>query len=182
MQHNTPALDHAVTAALERLAETEARAARQARTRGDAKEAAYFQRACTSYTNALIEYSQCVRPQQLPSGAWLLPSRRPGEPPHIIRMDGDWICDCRAGSMAHWPIGLIIGLEVAQDYLDQLDGGEAETSPPPPPTPILTLPSVVVTQPITTPADVGPALGRLSPAARMGQRLALAAMARARYL
>jgi hypothetical protein len=178
--HDTPALDRAVTAALERLAETEARAARQARTRGETKEAAYFQRAVNAYVKALGFWLAGLRPTQTPNG-WLLPSQRPGEAPHKLTLDGGWICTCPSGEHIHWASALIVGIEVGQDDLDQF-GGETETPPPPEPTPIvveqtpagLTLSRDDVTLVVTTPAEVAQAIGRLSPAARMGQRLALA--------
>lgn len=111
----------AVEAALERLATENADHARVARTAGEKSDAAYFQRAATAYTNALIEYKRGVRPERLASGAWLLPSRRAGEAPHIIRHDGDWTCGCKAGASMHWPIALIIGIEVAMDDQERFD-------------------------------------------------------------
>jgi len=106
-------IEATVAAALERLADENADHARAARTAGEKGDATFFQRACTSYTNALIEWRAGVRPERLASGAWLLPSRRPGEPPHIVRHDGDYMCNCSAGAVMHWPLALIIGLEVA---------------------------------------------------------------------
>lgn len=178
--HTTPAHDLAVVAALERLAEIEARAARLARTRGDAKEAGFFQRAANAYAKALGFWLTGLRPTKTPNG-YLLPSQRPGEAPHKLHFSGDWLCTCPAGESMHWAKALLIGMEVAQDDLDQF-GGETEAPPPPPPPfilvehtpPGLTLSRDDVTCFVTTPAEVAGAIGRLSPAARMGQRLALA--------
>jgi len=186
-------LDTYIASALERLAERESLAARAARQRHQAgdtaakAEAVYFQRACTAYTNALIEYRHGVRPEQLTSGAWLLPSRRPGEPPHIVRMDGDWICNCKAGSAMHWPIALIVGIEVAHDDMERLDGDDGEPledSPPPTPITVSTTPGGLafsrhgLTQFITDPADVAGAIQRLlsrpADARALGARLAQA--------
>jgi len=121
--HTAGPLDMAVEGALERLAEESAGAMRLARADKDKAGGTFWQRAATSYTNALIEYRKGVRPELLASGAWLLPSRRAGEAPHIVRMDGDWICSCKAGAAMHWSIALIIGCEVAQDAMQQFDDG-----------------------------------------------------------
>lgn len=31
------------------------------------------------------------------------------EAPHLVRMDGDWVCSCPAGASLHWPIALVTG-------------------------------------------------------------------------
>lgn len=108
----------AVEGALEQLAIDNGGHARTAETKDDR---AYFRRAATSFGNALIEYKAGVRPAPLASGAWLLPSRRPGEAPHIVRMDGDWTCSCKAGASMHWPIALIVGIEVSHDAMERFD-------------------------------------------------------------
>lgn len=116
----------AVEGALERLALDTAQHARTAETTTDRT---FFRRSATAYTNALIEYRNGVRPQLLAGGAYLLPSRRPGEPAHIVSMDGDWTCSCKAGASMHWPIALVIGIEVSHDDMERFD------DPPSAPTP-----------------------------------------------
>jgi hypothetical protein len=186
-------IDTYIAAALERLAATEATAAAHARTRGDRREAAYFQRAANAYARALGYHLDGVRPQQTPGG-WLLPSQRPGEAPHLLRLDGSWTCSCKSGQHIHWASALIIGIEVAHDDMGRLDGGdedleiEQETPPPPPPA----LPGIVVSQTdsgaltfsrdnvtafVTTPEDVAGAIARLAgpvDGRALGQRLAAA--------
>lgn len=113
----TQRTERAVAGVLEQKAEEHAAYAWTARVEGEKADAAFFQRAVTAYTNALIEWQRGVRPISLGQNKWLLPSRRPGEAPHIVRMDGDWMCTCKAGSQMHWPIALIIGLETVVDDL-----------------------------------------------------------------
>jgi hypothetical protein len=120
-------VEAAVEGALERLAQEHSAAARLATEAGDKAHATAERRTTTAYTNALIEYRRGVRPQLLDSGAWLLPSRRAGEAPHIVTMDGDWVCSCVAHDSMHWPIALVIGCEVAGDMLDASDDGAAES-------------------------------------------------------
>lgn len=122
-------VDAAIEGALERLAEESAGAMRLARADGDKAGGTFWQRAATSYTNALIEYRKGVRPELLASGAWLLPSRRPGEAPHIVRMDGDWVCSCKAGASMHWSLALIIGIEVAHDDMQRFDDPPSDPTP-----------------------------------------------------
>jgi hypothetical protein len=119
-------VDAAIEGALERLAEESATAMRLARADGDKAGGAFWQRAATAYTNALIEYRKGVRPELLRSGAQLLPSRRAGEAPHIVRMDGDWTCSCKAGAAMHWSLALIIGIEVAHDDMARYDDGACD--------------------------------------------------------
>lgn len=115
----------AVEGALERLAlENSQHAATAAKI-----DRSHFRRAATAFTNALIEYKAGVRPQLLSSGAFLLPSRRAGEPPHIVSMDGDWVCSCKAGASMHWPIALVIGIEVAHDDMERFDDPPSEPTP-----------------------------------------------------
>lgn len=120
-------LDAAVEGALERLAGEHSAAARLAVASGDKGHATEERRQTTAFTNALIQYRAGVRPELLASGAWLLPSRRAGEAPHIVRMDGDWTCSCVAHDSMHWPIALVIGLEVAGDMLEAHDDGAPES-------------------------------------------------------
>jgi hypothetical protein len=104
-------VEQAAEGALERLAQqfsTEACLAARIHDKAATREA---RRNYTAHTNALIAYRAGVRPQLLASGAWLLPSRRAGEPPHIVTMDGDWVCNCKAGASMHWPIALVIGCD-----------------------------------------------------------------------
>jgi hypothetical protein len=127
LAHDAGPVDMAVEGALERLAIDNGQHAAVADTKDDR---AYFRRAATSFGNALIEYKAGVRPEPLASGAWLLPSRRPGEAPHIVRMDGDWTCSCKAQASMHWPIALIIGIEVANDDMTRFDDGDVEEDGP----------------------------------------------------
>lgn len=112
-----PPVEAAVEGALKRLATESSDAARCAAASGDKDGRTTFRRAATAYTNALIEFRKGVRPELLDSGAYLLPSRRAGEAPHLVRMDGDWVCSCPAGASLHWPIALVIAHEVAYDDL-----------------------------------------------------------------
>ena len=116
------AIDGAVAAALERLAETEASAARAARTATLPEDAKFFQRSANAYTKALCYWLAGVRPERTANG-YVLPSQRPGEAPHKLTLDGDWICTCAAGQSMHWAKALVVGLEVAQD--DQARFGDA---------------------------------------------------------
>lgn len=76
----------------------------------------FFQRASTAYTNALREWQRGVRPDQLPGGAWFLPSSSSsGGEGHILTMDGTWGCSCRAAGQMHWPIALLLAIELAED-------------------------------------------------------------------
>jgi hypothetical protein len=133
----TPHFDAMVAAALERLAEENARSARTARAAGLKDDARFFQRACNAYVRALSEWQQGTRPTRTPSGGWLLPSRSGGAD-HLLTLDGDWLCSCSSGTQIHWASALIIGLEVAQDDLARFDDGDDDremTAPnPEPPT------------------------------------------------
>lgn len=111
----------AVIGALAEQAQAHADHARTARRAHEPADATHFQRSATAYTNALVAYRSGVRPERLPDGSYLLPSRRPGEPAHIVRKDGDWVCCCRAGAAMHWPIALVIGLELAAEAMDAHD-------------------------------------------------------------
>jgi hypothetical protein len=114
-------VDRAVEGALERLSLDHSAHARAAAAGDAPKDASFFRRAATSYANALIQYRAGVRPELLTSGAYLLPSRRPSEPAHIVHMDGDWTCNCKAGASMHWPLALVIGIEVAHDQMELYD-------------------------------------------------------------
>lgn len=116
-------VEAAVEGALERLAIDHGQHAATAIGKDDR---AYFRRAATSYTNALIQYRAGVRPELLASGAWLLPSSRAGEAPHIVRLDGDWVCSCKAQQSMHWPIALVCGIEQAYEDMQTFDDGDVE--------------------------------------------------------
>jgi hypothetical protein len=116
-------MDAAIEGALERLALEHASAARLADRLGDMAHRKAERAAATAFTNALVQYKAGVRPELLPSGAWLIPSSTPGKPAHIVRMDGDWVCSCAAGANMHWPLALIIGLEGSQDDMERYDDG-----------------------------------------------------------
>lgn len=119
-------LDAAIEGALEQLACDHSGHAVTAQTKDDRT---YFRRSATSYTNALIQYRNGVRPERLASGAYLLPSRRAGEAPHLVTMDGDWTCNCCAGASMHWPLALVIGIEIAMDALQVFDDPPVESTP-----------------------------------------------------
>lgn len=123
-------VEAAVEGALERLSIDNGQHAATADTKEDR---AFFRRATTAFTNALIQYRAGVRPALLASGAWLLPSRRAGEAPHIVRMDGDWTCSCRAGHQAHWATAMLIAIEVSHDDLSRFDDGDVEIEDMPTP-------------------------------------------------
>ncbi len=114
----------AVMAALERLADENAGHARVARRAGETEDARYFQRAANAYLRAAEEWRKGVRPERTTAGGWRLPSRSDGQP-HLLTMDGDWVCSCKAGASMHWASALIIGMEVAYEDLDRFDGGDA---------------------------------------------------------
>lgn len=117
----TTTTESAVCGALERLAEENAQSARTARAEGVKEDARFFQRSANAYVKALQFYRAGLRPSPTERGGWLLPSQRAGEPPHLLRMDGDWTCTCAAGESMHWAKALIIGIEVALDDLDRYD-------------------------------------------------------------
>jgi hypothetical protein len=119
-------VEAAVEGALERLAIEHANAARLADRLGDKAHRKAERAAATAFTNALVQYKAGVRPQLLDSGAWLIPSSTPGKSAHIVTMDGDWTCSCAAGANMHWPLALIIALEVAQDDMQAHDDGDVE--------------------------------------------------------
>jgi hypothetical protein len=116
-------IDAAVEGALERLAIEHSNAARLADRLGDKAHRKTERAAATAFTNALVQYKAGVRPQLLDSGAWVIPSSTVGKPAHIVRMDGDWVCSCAAGANMHWPIALVIGIEVSNDDMQTYDDG-----------------------------------------------------------
>lgn len=118
-------VDAAVEGALERLALEHARSAETA----DKADRAFFRRAATAYTNALVQYRNGVRPEILASGARLIPSSQPGKPAHLVTMDGDWTCSCCARSSMHWPLALVIAIEIAHDDMTRFDDPPGEESP-----------------------------------------------------
>jgi hypothetical protein len=115
-----PPIDAAIEGALERLAFDNARRAETA----DKKDRAFFRRQATAYSNALDQYQRGVRPVVLDSGARIVPSSTPGNPAHIIRLEGDWTCSCKARQSMHWPIALVVGIEQAMDDMERFDDGD----------------------------------------------------------
>lgn len=113
-------VEQAICGALERLATTEAQSARTARAAGLKDDATFFQRAANAYAKALRFYLQGLRPEPTQTG-YLLPSQRDGEAPHLLTLDGSWICTCAAGESIHWASALIIGIEVGYDDLAGAD-------------------------------------------------------------
>jgi hypothetical protein len=122
-------LDAAIEGALERLAIEHSDAARLADATGDLAHRKAERAAATAFTNALAQYRAGVRPDVLPSGARLVPSSRPGQPAHLLTMDGDWVCSCCAGANMHWPIALVIGIEQAFEDMERFDDPPAEPTP-----------------------------------------------------
>jgi len=122
-------IDAAVEGALERLAIEHSDAARLADRLGDLAHRKVERAAATAFTNALVQYRNGVRPELLASGAQLLPSRRAGEAPHLVTMDGDFVCNCAAGGNMHWPLALIIGIEQAFDDMERFDDGDVDPTP-----------------------------------------------------
>jgi hypothetical protein len=122
-------IDAAVEGALERLAIEHSDAARLADRLGDMAHRKAERAAATAFTNALVQYRNGVRPELLASGAQLLPSRRAGEAPHLVTMDGDFVCNCAAGAHMHWPIALVIGIEQAFEDMQTFDDGDVEPTP-----------------------------------------------------
>lgn len=113
----------AVEGALERLALEHSQAAVLADELGDLAHRKVERAATTAFTNALIQYRAGIRPDVLASGAQLIPSSQPGKPPHLITMDGDFVCNCAAGANMHWPIALCIGIEQAFEDMTTFDDG-----------------------------------------------------------
>lgn len=109
-------VERMVMSALEKLAEQEAAAARLARTAGESEDTRLFQRSANAYAKALGYYQRGIRPEPTPNG-YTLPSQRAGEAPHLLTMDGDWVCTCPAGATAHWAKALVVGIETAFDGL-----------------------------------------------------------------
>lgn len=119
-------IELAVEGALESQAIEHANAARLADRLGDKAGRKAERAAATAFSNALKQYKAGVRPELLPNGSWLIPSSTAGKAPHIIHMDGDWVCCCAAGAAWHWPLALVIGIEVSHDHMQQFDGGDTE--------------------------------------------------------
>lgn len=126
----------ATCAALERLAEEHAASARAARLAGEREDAKFSQRAANAFVKALGLYRVGLRPDPTDRGGWLLPSQRPGEPPHLLRMDGDWVCTCVAGTTMHWATAMMIGIEAGQDCPAQGLVGIEDVVTAPEPTPM----------------------------------------------
>jgi len=126
MSTDMSTMELAVLAALERLADENARSADLARKCNEKADATFFQRAANSYVKALQFYRAGLRPDVLAPGRWLLPSQRPGEPPHLLHTDGDIRCTCPSADQIHWASALIIGIEVAHDILEAEGVGDGE--------------------------------------------------------
>lgn len=119
-------IERAVEGALERLIDEHSQAIRLAVQSGDKASATAERRQTTAFSNALDQYQKGIRPDVLPSGARRIPSSTPGKPVHIVTMDGDWVCSCQAGASMHWPIALVIGIEVAEDHMRAFDDPPGE--------------------------------------------------------
>lgn len=114
-----------VSGELARLADAEAQHARAARQVGEMAHAKDYQRMANAYANALAQYQAGIRPVALAGGRWTLPSRRSGEPAHVLTLEsGLWVCTCAAGATAHWASALMVGIEVADDAMLDADDDE----------------------------------------------------------
>lgn len=92
---------------------------REAREKGLKDEAKGWQRAANAYSRALQRWNEGVRPNRLEGGRWMLPSQRTGEAPHILSLDGDWVCTCQAGQSDHWAKMLVVAVvEVLAEAVD----------------------------------------------------------------
>lgn len=128
-----------------------------------------------AFTKAQHYFVNGVRLSATASGYTVPSASRPGALVHRLYKVGDiWACSCEARGFC-WHHALVCGEERGHELAD-LESRDDE------PTPILvehtppglTLSHGDVIEVVTTPAEVARAIGRLSPAARMGQRLALA--------
>lgn len=122
-------VDAAVEGALERLAIEHASAARLADSLGDRAGRKAERAQATAFTNALTQYRNGVRPEILNGGARIVPSSTPGKRAHLLTIDGDWVCNCEAGANIHWPIALLVGIEVAHDDMERFDDPPCEPTP-----------------------------------------------------
>src|SRR5689334_10108596 len=104
--------ERTIAAALERLAEDQERTARLS---GDAQP---FGRCATAYRNAARYYASGVELLLRCDGRYQV--RRPGGNKHIVTMRPNAMpeCSCCAGKAMHWPIALVIGLELSSEYLE----------------------------------------------------------------
>lgn len=104
--------DRAICAALDRLADDQERTARLS---GDAQP---FGRCATAYRNAAKYYADGIELFLRCDGRYQI--RRPGGGKHIVTMTPNAMpeCSCAAGKAMHWPIALVIGLELSSEYLE----------------------------------------------------------------
>lgn len=114
-------IEEAVVAALDELEAEYRQYEATARAAGLNDEATQWLRHANAYAKARDAYERGVRPHQLGTNAYILPSQRPNGESHLLRMDGDWTCSCKAGSSAHWAKMLIIGLERALEDMQRFD-------------------------------------------------------------
>lgn len=119
----TKQLESRLPAILADLAGDAAFQSTQARERGEKEEAKYFQRLANAYARAAVAWQDGIRPTDMGNGKYLLPSRS-DDIPHIVSMDGDWTCTCRAGSSAHWATCLMIAVERANELLELEDAAD----------------------------------------------------------
>lgn len=103
----------------------------------DAKtERSYFTRQMNAYKRALGYWLAGVRPTQLPSGAYLVPSgSKPGASPYHVEKLGDvWACDatCPGHEWFHWHSAIVAVLESLRETAAQLDDDGADLDEPPP--------------------------------------------------
>jgi hypothetical protein len=85
------------------------------RANGDKAAAKEAQRTANAFSKALLYWNEGIRPEMTEAGNWLLPSQRPGEPPHLLHKNGDWCCTCQSGAAIHWAAAMVIGVEMAYD-------------------------------------------------------------------
>ena len=121
------AVERAVCGALERLADSHQRSFETAETKA---ERTYFSRWAGAFRKALYYYKrESVRPEQLASGAWLVPSATRADKVHGVSRDGR--CSCEALDRGCWHSALVAGVETGYDELGQMDDEEEEAQPAP---------------------------------------------------
>lgn len=98
-------------------------------------ERAYFTRQMNAYKRALGYWLAGVRPTQLPSGAYLVPSgSKPGACSYHVEKLGDiWACDatCPSHEQFHWHSAIVAVLESLPEFAAQHDDApQIEDEPP----------------------------------------------------
>ncbi len=99
-------------------------------------ERSYFTRQMNAYKRALGYWLAGVRPTQLPSGAYLVPSgSKPGASPYRVERLGDvWACDgtCPSHEQFHWHTAIVAVLESLPEFAAQHDDAPLADEDAPP--------------------------------------------------